>query len=407
LDKDDNVIPVIQGTLDEARVVWLSNRGVRISAIMKHLKETPTVATNPLGLTFFSPAYTDNRPFVALSSPKQMETESEPERAISARAPAVPPSAPIEIHISVNGSPVFTTSALASRPELSAAQETAEFEKKLEDNQDFTNCLGYQAEFLDDRIPIPIPTEKLRKKLAFLKDNPSTCLLKYHHYSTMQHSLRRVPVVSAINVSGKYRYNALGKDTRKDNWLRDNRIDYDAQLDDKWYAKSGFDKGHLSRREDAEWGRSMSAAKTAADMTCSYANAAPQVPALNRAIFGHHGKWGILEQNLLEQGIKLENGKLSRISIFAGPLFDDDDPVYASVQIALRFFKIVAWYKDSGTLQATAFCLSQEKLVDQIEFEVLRFDELLKTEQKPITWIEEATGLKFPNILKSADTYRN
>jgi endonuclease G len=404
LDKDDKIIPIIQGSIDEARVVWLSNRGVRISAIMKHLKAAPGVATHPLGQIFSSPAYTDNRSFVALSDPKPLETERNLAQPI-ASAPAAPSAAPVEIRISIGGGPAVVTSAPASGPALQGAPAIFEVEKKLEDDQDFTTCEGYQAEFLDNRIPMPKPSEKLRKKLAFLQDNPSAYILKYHHYSTMQHAVRRVPVVSAINVPRKYRYEALGKESRKDNWLRDNRIDYDAQLDDAWYAKSGFDKGHLSRREDAEWGTSMAAAKTAADMTCSYANAAPQVPALNRAIFGYHGKWGTLEQKLLEEGIKLEEGKSSRISIFAGPLFDDDDPVYASVQVALSFFKIIAWYNDDGVLRATAFRLSQERLVGNIEFEELHFDQLLKTEQKPITWIEDRTGLEFPNVLKKADTH--
>ena len=404
LDKDGNKIPVIQGSIDEARIVWLSNRGVRVSAIMKHLKATPGVATHPLGQIFSSPAYTDSRSFVALSDPKPLETERDLAQPAAA-APAAPSAAPVEIRITIGGGPVVVTSTPVSGPEL-GSPAIFEAEKKLEDDQDFTTCSGYEADFLDDRIPMPKPGEKLRKKLAFLKDNPSAYVLKYHHYSTMQHAVRRVPVVSAINVPRKFRYAALGKESRKDKWLRDNRIDFDAQLDDKWYVKSGFDKGHLSRREDAEWGTNMALAKTAADMTCSYANAAPQVPALNRAIFGHHGKWGTLEQKLLEEGIKLEEGKSSRISIFAGPLFEEDDPVYASVQVALSFFKIVAWYKDDA-LQATAFRLSQEKLVGKIEFEELRFDELLKTEQKPIAWIEKATGLQFPSVLKKADTFRD
>ena len=405
LDKDDNIIPIVQGRIDEARVVWLSNRGVRVSAIMNHLKATPGVATHPLGQIFSSPAYTDSRSFVALSDPKPSETERTLEQPLVVTAPAAPSIAPVEIRISIGGRPVVITNALATGPELQGTPALFEVEKKLEDDQDFTTCSGYQAEFLNDRIPMPKPSDKLRKKLAFLKDSPSAYILKYHHYSTMQHAVRRVPVVSAINVTGKYRYEALGKESRKDKWLRDNRIDYDAQLDDAWYLKSGFDKGHLSRREDAEWGTSMAAAKTAADMTCSYANAAPQVPALNRAIFGYHGKWGTLEQDLLEKGVELEDGKSARISIFAGPLFDNEDPVYASVQVALSFFKIVAWYK-AGTLQATAFRLSQERLVGEIEFEELHFDELLKTEQKPITWIEDQTGLQFPNVLKNADTYQ-
>src|SRR5205814_2432348 len=127
------------------------------------------------------------------------------------------------------------------------------------------------------------------------------------------------------------------------------------QLDDVWYAKSGFDKGHMSRREDAEWGTTMAAAKLAADMTCSYANAIPQVPALNRAIMGYHGMWGQLEGKLLEEGLELESGQSARICIFAGPLFDAEDPVYKSVQVALSCFKVVAWHDGSGKLRTTCF----------------------------------------------------
>ena len=138
-------------------------------------------------------------------------------------------------------------------------------------------------------ISMPVPSARLRKKLAFLKDALASFTLKYRHFSTIVHALRRVPVVSAVNVNGKLRCTALGSASRKDRWLRDSRIDHDAQLDDRWYDKSGFDKGHLSRREDAEWGTSMALAKAAADLTCSYANAVPQVPAFNRAMMGYNG----------------------------------------------------------------------------------------------------------------------
>lgn len=43
-------------------------------------------------------------------------------------------------------------------------------------------------------------------------------------------------------------------------------------------------------------------AKAAADLTCSYANAVPQVPAFNRATMGYNGQWGQLEKKLLEAG---------------------------------------------------------------------------------------------------------
>ncbi|MCR6476096.1 DNA/RNA non-specific endonuclease [Variovorax sp. ZS18.2.2] len=412
LDKDDQVIPIVNDRIDEARVVWLSNRGVRVSTIVKHLTSTPSVSLHPLGRIFSSPAYDDSRPFTTLPKPRLPDDELQM-KATPTATPATAPVAPvlptpIEIRISIgNGAPLVQTNGGQQAVTAAHLLASPEIEKKLEDAQDYSACLGFEEEFMGIRIPMPTPNAKLRKKLAFLTGNPSACVLKYHHFSTIQHAVRRVPVVSAINVHGKHRYDALGAETRKDNWLRDNRIDYDAQLDDKWYAKSGFDKGHLSRREDAEWGTTMAAAKTAADMTCSYANAVPQVPAFNRSVFGYHGKWGELEQKMLEEGVEGESGKASRICVFSGPLFLDDDPVYAAVQVALSCFKVVAWYDKDGALRATGYRLSQEELVGNIEFEVLNFDKLFKLEQKPLAWIERATGLVFPAVLKGADTFED
>lgn len=403
LDKDGQVIEVINGKIDEARVQWIANRGVRVSEIVTHITKAPAISGHPLIQIFLSPTYTDSRPFKTLPRPSMRTDEGPRERVLASTMTnlAAPPSTPpIEIRISIGGGcPVVET---IGGPAVS--QSLLETEKKLEEEQDYTDCLGFDEDFMGVRIPMPVPSTKLRKKLAFLSENHSSCILKYHHFSTIQHSVRRVPVVSAINVSGKLRYTTLDESTRKDNWLRDNRIDYDVQLDDKWYAKSGFDKGHLSRREDAEWGRNEAAAKAAADMTCSYTNAVPQVPAFNRAIFGYHGKWGQLEQNLLEQGVENERGKAARICVFSGPIFSDDDPVYAGVQVALQCFKIVVWYDGTGQLKTTAFLLTQADLVDGIEFEVLHIDKLFKLEQKPIRWIEEVTGLTFADALRNTDT---
>jgi endonuclease G len=101
---------------------------------------------------------------------------------------------------------------------------------------------------------------------------------------------------------------------RKDNWLRDNRIDTDAQLNDAYYSKSGFDKGYMSRREDADWDADPLIAKRDADMTCMYTNACQQVPTINRS--NKHGLWGQLEKIVLENGVKKENGKTGNICVY-------------------------------------------------------------------------------------------
>jgi endonuclease G len=396
------VIEPVGGAVDEDRVVWVSNRGIRVSAIMAHLRQTAALATQPLVRNLFSPAYTDSRPFAYLSRPAPLnERASAP--AVGPTTAEVVSSTPMpSINISISLSPhghATTTLHHANAP--TALGDATAFEKKYEDELDFSACTGFDEQFMGVYLPMPTPTPKLRKKLANLLESPNAYTLDYHHISTIHHAVRRVPAVSGINVHARYRYAELDKEgARVDKWFRDNRIDYDVQLNDAFYAKSGFDRGHMARREDAEWGRSLALAKLSADLTCSYANAAPQVPALNRARFGAKGKWGLLETELLEKGIENEPGKAGRMCVFAGPLFDDDnDPVFKGVQIALDFFKVVVWYDGDGELRTTCYRLSQEKLVGQIEFEMLRFDEVFKTYQVPIDKIERATGLKFhPNI---------
>lgn len=400
LDRDGQVIPVENGRVDESRLVWLSNRGIRVSAIVAHLLSPASqVDQHPLIQTLRSPAYTNARPFTRAALPQLHPQELG--LAPAPPAPAAPGPAPLEIRLRISADPPVTIQTLADN----APARPRAFEKKLEDEQDYSACLGYDDEFMGIRLPLPAPNAALRKKLARRGDAPGDFVLKYHHFSTLHHAVRRVPVLSAINVNGKQRYAELDDSTRKDRWLRDNRIDYAAQLDDAWYAKSGFDRGHLSRREDAEWGPTMAFAKTAADMTCSYANAVPQVPAFNRAIMGYHGQWGRLEQMLLEQGVAGESGKSARICVFSGPIFLPGDPVYHSVQVALSGFKVVAWFDAQGALRATGLRLSQEKLVDGIDFEVLHFDKLFKLQQRPLAWIENATGLAFAQALRDADTY--
>jgi endonuclease G len=409
LDRDDEVIEPVNGRIDEDRIVWESNRGIRVSAMMTHLGQTAALAADPLIQPLFSPAYTDSRPYAFLSRPL-----ADGERAVTSLAVPVPAvasawsAAPLNINISITpAGPVVTTAAGAPfvAPALVGLSAALAFEKKFEDELDFADCTGFDEHFMGVFIPMPVPNANLRAKLAFLKDSPSAYTLKYHHISTVHHAVRRVPIVSGVNVHGKFRYAALDEEgSRVDKWYRDNRIDYDVQLNDDFYKKSGFDKGHLARREDAEWGTSVAKAKLAADLTCSYANAIPQVPALNRAKFGFKGKWGQLEEELLEKGIENEAGKAARICVFNGPLFASTDPVFKGVQVALSFYKVVVWYDGQQNLRTTCFKLSQETLVGDIEFEVLRFDEVFKTSQIPIGQIEQATGLKFHDTIVEHDT---
>ncbi len=130
-----------------------------------------------------------------------------------------------------------------------------DLKKKFEDEMDFSACRGFDEYFLGDRTPLPTLSPSLKKKVAYYIDNPNVYVLKYHHYSSVQHAVRRQPVYSAINIWGKRRYAEL--EGRNDKWFRDNRIDFDAQLNDEYYVYSKMDKGHMVRREDAEYGNTL------------------------------------------------------------------------------------------------------------------------------------------------------
>jgi endonuclease G len=278
--------------------------------------------------------------------------------------------------------------------------EPAAFEKKLEDEIDFSACRGFNDYFLGRHTPLPTISVKLKKQLAFFTDNPDIFVLKYHHYSTIQHAIRRMPVLSAVNITALSRFRLARGDDR---WFRDRRIDFDVQLNDEFYKKSGFDKGHMTRREDAEWGDTIGLAGQAADYTCAYTNACPQVPDLNRAVFGYDGKWGKLELELLEKAVLREEGG-AKICVYNGPVFDDDDPVFKGIQVPLLYWKIVVWKNAAAKFKTTCFLLSQEKLVSEIPFEELHIDMIFKRYQCSIKRIEKLTRMNFAKI-RNWDTY--
>ncbi|HEX3081372.1 MAG TPA: DNA/RNA non-specific endonuclease, partial [Puia sp.] len=340
VDNSGKPIPVVDGKVDSTRIVWVSNSGIRVSAMMKQITGDATIKNDPKIQFLLSPAYSDAKNMVNISVPKPNEVITIPDLNIPITntndydmTPSVNiPNNTGTIIINVNGAgPGYPS--VKMQQGLVQADANADESKKITTDQDFKNCKGFQAKgFLSFETPIPSLSKKLLRQAVPLTDNPKSNILDYFYYSTIQHAIRKMPIVSAINVEGNV---ADRKDSSKrvDRWLQDNRIDPDAQLSDAYYSKSGFDKGHMSRREDADYGAKAADALQAANMTCMYTNACPQVPKLNRA----PGLWGDLEKIILEQGVKKEAGVESKICVYNGPIFLDSDPVYQSVQVPMRF----------------------------------------------------------------------
>ncbi|RXK58556.1 hypothetical protein ESA94_18160 [Lacibacter luteus] len=408
LDKNNQPIPRIGGKVDVSKIHWIANEGIRISVILKDvfirfpdssfisgLKKRP-------GTPFLTPVV----PPVTLHEEKDKSENMQSENSnvqISFPAALLNQSGSIHLSISTKEEQKIPAPTSPSTRSMNIDESLIEA-KKLEDGMDYSSCKGYLPKFLGIEIPLPLPKKPLEKFISKLNGS-GAFVLKYYHYSVIHHSVRMMPVISAINVDGDNN-KRLDKSKRKDVWLKDNRIDYDIQIGDSYYKGSGFDRGHMSRREDANWGKTAEEAKFFADMTCMYTNACPQIKTLNQGHTG--GLWGRLETIVLENGAMQERGKAARISVFNGPIFNDQrDPVFRGIQVPMEFYKIIVWYNDRKELKATAFRLSQSDLVDDIDFEAIDIDDNLtfKEYQCSIQSLERDTKLDFSQ-LHQYDTYR-
>jgi endonuclease G len=418
LDKDTGQpIPVTpDGKIDVTRVKWLKNEGMRISVILKHLAETHP--GNSVVSTLDVPPPKETLFFTTGNNDPSFETKNNSamnsDKNININVPVSALSSDNSIEISLSTKKIVGAASVITSdiPQGSAAEELLLEVKKVEKEQgvDFSNCRGYDPVFLGIEVPLPQPKKSIEKQIAVLKNKTNE--LKYFKYSVIFNSFRKMPLISAVNVEGDAK-KRLDNSKRKDDWLRDKRIDIEGQLTDKFYASSGFDKGHMSRFEDANWDTTEEKAFRNGIYTCLYTNACPQVPGINRM---GDNLWGKLEKAILEKGVKKESGPQARMTVFNGPVFDDDkDRMRLGTTVPMQFYKIILWLDDNGKLKATAFKLSQELLVTDDQFnesmtlgeEAIDIDKLVayKKYQCSIASLGKLTHINFSHI-QPFDTFK-
>lgn len=408
LDRDGRVIEPQKGSnrIDESKIFWMANEGIRISVILKDVfREFPShpilkgISVDPRSIQIGEESNPTLRNNIETKTPIEQRNDAS---QIHFSLPLSLIEKTGNFQIQFNQTAIHSSNSLLP---LSISDSVDEMEsKKLELATDYSKCKGYQPSFLKGfSIPLPKPKTSIVKKIATLKDGKST-ELKYYLYSVLFHKERKLPLLSAIMVDGNMSLR-LDKSERKDNWLRDHRIPYECQLDDDFYTGSGFDRGHMSRREDANWGKTAEEAKRNADLTCMFTNACPQVGKLNQSKL--KGLWGKLETTILENGAQKEANKTSKLIVFNGPILRDDDPFFGEVQIPLEFYKIVLWLTDKGQLRATAFILSQKEFLNISELEELNIDQNKEFQlfQTSILELEKLTQLDFSKITPF-DTYK-
>ena len=260
---------------------------------------------------------------------------------------------------------------------------------------DYSSREGYDPHFLEGhylRLPW-LTSEQYQDTARNSEATSQRHVLPYHHFSVVMSKKRRLAYYTAVNIDGKRLWH-INRDDYRDWWVLDPRIPSSAQLENNYYKDSGgvqnpLDRGHLVRRLDPCWGSTKQEVIAAHHDTFHWTNCSPQHAGFNQS----SKVWLGIEEYILKKAAK----KDVRVSVFSGPVLDDDDRTYPTptgldLELPTRYWKVVA-VQSSGKLVATGYLLSQEGLVDTL-VEVPIFGEF-KGFQVTVAEIEELTSLHF------------
>lgn len=245
----------------------------------------------------------------------------------------------------------------------------------------YANRRGYNESFLGDfLVPMPQLNASQTSKAARVRgigssDNPYE--LKYQHFSVVQNAERRMAFFSICNIDGSKRISvdrgsgrATSGPEATENWAIDPRVPEESQLDDAFYRRlrnalrggDFFARGHLTRREDPNWGRAETAERANND-TFHHPNACPQVQT---AFNGSQRAWQGIENYVLNAA---DDSNL-RVTVITGPVFDDDDPTYddeefGTIALPRQFWKIVVRVENGKPL-VIAILADQSEAMDSL-----------------------------------------
>lgn len=208
---------------------------------------------------------------------------------------------------------------------------------------------GYDPRFILPEQPLPLPLPgpgrwagDLVGLLPEARDpGGDGTEIRYTHFSVRMARSRGLPLCSACNIDGSRSRRGL---PRSDVWRRDPRIDPQAQNLREGYGNDHqglFSRGHLTRREDPNWGPPEIARQAEAD-TFHITNAAPQRQGFNGGI------WLALEDYVLDNADRVN----LKVTVITGPILSAQDPVYYNRQIPTAFWKILA-FVHAGTGECT------------------------------------------------------
>jgi endonuclease G, mitochondrial len=241
---------------------------------------------------------------------------------------------------------------------------------------------GYDPGFLGPELPLPVLSGEQRRNAAKNNCAPSgkdPTVLPYTHFSIVVNRRRQLAYYTVVNIDGA---KSVAFERRADKWYFDPRIAESEQIGESLYRRNALDRGHLVRRLDPVWGDDTARAN---DDTFHFTNCSPQHEKFNQ------GKelWQGLENFILENADITDK----KMTVFTGPVMDDDDPLYKGARLPLAFWKIIGYCKPGDALSVSAFMLEQTQLVeDMLDLEAV-FD--AGTYRVSLAQLRERTGLDF------------
>lgn len=245
---------------------------------------------------------------------------------------------------------------------------------------------GYDRDFLEVPVPLPVLTDEQRRNAAKnadagAEDDPT--ILPYTHFSLVMNRRRQLAYYTVVNIDGAQSADLL---RGRDRWYFDSRIAESEQIGEALYSRNALDRGHLVRRLDPVWGTDRERAN---DDSFHFTNCSPQHERFNQG----QDTWQGLENYILKNA----DARDRKVTVFTGPVMDEKDPVYKGVRLPLAFWKILVYCKSDKTLAAAAYVLEQGQLIqDMLRFEAAFDAGMYRVE---LVHLNDRTGLDF-NYLK-------